>query len=145
MKFLDTNLLVYAADDTDIVKHRIAMDLVSRALSGEAIMISAQVVNEFASVMYRKFRRTDDEIKRYIGFFEPIHNVAVLPGYSARAVEIKKLYGLQYFDSLLLATAEDNGCNEFVSEDLNDGQLYCGMIASNPFKPQPPPKEICLS
>ena len=145
MKFLDTNLLVYAADDTDIVKHRIAMDLVSRALSGEAIMISAQVVNEFASVMYRKFRRTDDEIKRYIGFFEPIHNVAVLPGYSARAVEIKKLYGLQYFDSLLLATAEDNGCNEFVSEDLNDGQLYCGMIARNPFEPQPPTKEICLS
>ena len=37
-------------------------------------------------------------------------------------------------DSLLLATAEANGCSEFISEDLNDGQIYCGMKIVNPFK-----------
>ena len=46
----------------------------------------------------------------------------------------KVRYGLQYYDSLLLATAEANGCEEFCSEDLNDGQAYCGIKAVNPFK-----------
>ena len=38
------------------------------------------------------------------------------------------------YDSLLLATAEANWCEEFCSEDLNDGQTYCGIKAVNPFK-----------
>ena len=41
---------------------------------------------------------------------------------------------MQFYDSLLLATAEANGCSEFISEDLNDGQIYCGMKIVNPFK-----------
>ena len=40
---------------------------------------------------------------------------------------------LQFYDSLLLATAEANGCDVFLSEDLNPGQIYCGMTAVNPF------------
>ena len=43
-------------------------------------------------------------------------------------------YGLQFYDSLLLVAASESGCSEFISEDLNDGQIYCGMKAVNPFK-----------
>ena len=57
MTFLDTNVLVYAADDTDEAKHRRAYDLVVRAIRGESFMVSAQVLNEFAFVMYRKFNQ----------------------------------------------------------------------------------------
>jgi len=140
MTFLDTNVLVYAADDTDEAKHRRAYDLVVRAIRGESFMVSAQVLNEFAFVMYRKFKRTDDEVAAYLRFFMPIHTVSLEPELSHRAVEIKIRYGLQYYDSLLLATAEANGCDEFYSEDLNDGQSYCGMKAVNPFKGTPQSK-----
>ena len=51
-----------------------------------------------------------------------------------QAIDIRSRYGLQFYDSLLLATAEANGCEEFWSENLNDGQTYCGMKAVNPFK-----------
>ena len=51
-----------------------------------------------------------------------------------KAIDIRTRYDLQFYDSLLLATAEANGCDEFWSEDLNDGQIYCGMKAVNPFK-----------
>ena len=47
---------------------------------------------------------------------------------------IKKQYGLQFYDSLMLAAAEAAGCSEFLSEDLNDGQVYCGLKVVNPFK-----------
>ena len=137
MIFLDTNVLVYAADDTDEVKHRRAYELVVQAIRGEPFMVSAQVLNEFAFVMYRKFKRTDDEVAAYLGFFRPIHSVVLEPEFSRRAVEIKARYDLQYYDSLLLATAEANGCDEFYSEDLNDGQDYCGIKAVNPFKENP--------
>ena len=43
-------------------------------------------------------------------------------------------YDLQFYDSLLLATAKENECDEFLTEDLNDGQMYCGIKAVNPFK-----------
>ena len=51
-----------------------------------------------------------------------------------RGLDVAERYQLQFYDSLLLATAEVNGCNEFISEDLNDGQIYCGMKVVNPFK-----------
>ena len=97
-------------------------------------MISAQVLNEFASVMYRKFKKPDDEVEDLLLVLEAINTVPLNPKLTRRAIEIKKRYGLQFYDSLLLATAEANGCDEFWSEDLNDGQVYCGMKAVNPFK-----------
>lgn len=33
-----------------------------------------------------------------------------------------------------LAAAEANGCDEILTEDLTDGQTYCGIRAVNPFK-----------
>ena len=45
----------------------------------------------------------------------------------------KQSIALQFYDSLLLAAAESAGCDEFLTEDLNDGQVYCGIKAVNPF------------
>ena len=134
MKFLDSNILIYAADETDRSKFDTACDIVDSAVRGNNFMISAQVLNEFASVMYRKFKKPDDEVDDLLSVLEAINTVPLNPKLTRRAIEIKKRYGLQFYDSLLLATAEANGCDEFWSEDLNDGQVYCGMKAVNPFK-----------
>lgn len=134
MKFLDSNILIYAADETDRSKFGTACDIVDSAVRGNNFMISAQVLNEFASVMYRKFKKPDDEVDDLLSVLEAINTVPLDPKLTRRAIEIKKRYCLQFYDSLLLATAEANGCEEFWSEDLNDGQLYCGIKAVNPFK-----------
>ena len=134
MKFLDSNILIYAADETDRSKFDTACGIVDSAVRGNDFMISAQVLNEFASVMYRKFKKPDDEVDDLLSVLETINTVPLNPKLTRRAIEIKKRYGLQFYDSLLLATAEANGCEEFWSEDLNDGQVYCGMKAVNPFK-----------
>jgi len=34
----------------------------------------------------------------------------------------------------MIAAAKKLGCHGIVTEDLNDGQLYCGMAIVNPFK-----------
>ena len=34
----------------------------------------------------------------------------------------------------MIAAANKLGCHEILTEDLNDGQTYCGTVAVNPFK-----------
>lgn len=51
-----------------------------------------------------------------------------------RGLEIKRRYQLQFYDALMVSAAERAGCDEIYTEDLNDGQLYCGVKAVNPFK-----------
>ena len=134
MKFFDTNILVYVADIRDPQKQRIAEDLVMAALDSDDFIISEQVLNEFSSIALNKLKISKDAIKEYLKIFREMTTVP-FPGYVAeRGLDIAERYQLQFYDSLLLATAEANDCSEFVSEDLNDGQIYCGMKAVNPFK-----------
>ena len=50
------------------------------------------------------------------------------------ALLLKQRYDIQFFDALLLVAAQENGCNEILTEDLNDGQMYGSVKAVNPFK-----------
>ena len=50
-----------------------------------------------------------------------------------RGVEIKALYGIQFYDAMVVAAAERAKAREIWTEDLNVGQRYCGMLAVNPF------------
>lgn len=134
MRFLDSNVLIYAADDAQPDKFSRACDIVDSAVRGNGFVISAQVLNEFASVMYRKLKKTDEEVRELVSIAQSIKTVPVLPEWTQLAIDIKVRYNLQFYDSLLLAAAQANGCAEFWSEDLNDGQMYGNVKAINPFK-----------
>ena len=134
MTFIDTNVFVYLIDDRNLAKQKSARDIVVDAMGRTDRMISVQVLNEFANVSVKKLGLSIDEVRQYIRSFQGIVTVGLDSALTDRALEIQEKYGLQFYDSLLLATAEANGCDEFISEDLNDGQLYCGMRVVNPFK-----------
>ena len=134
MKFLDTNVIVYSIDDKNADKHAKAKRIVCEAVGNSNYIISAQVLNEFANIAMRKLHKPVPTVKGYLAGLKYVETAAVRPEWTTRALEIKERYELQYYDSLLLAAAESLGCDEFWSEDLNDGQLYCGIKAVNPFK-----------
>ena len=134
MTFIDSNVLIYVADDTDAEKQRIARSVVEQAISSDDFLVSAQVLNEFSSVLLKKLRKSDDEVNRFLEVLEGIKATPVLPQWTRRAIWIKGRYGLQFYDSLIVAAAEASGCDEILTEDLNDGQIYCGVKAVNPFK-----------
>jgi predicted nucleic acid-binding protein len=50
------------------------------------------------------------------------------------AIAIHQRYQLRYWDALIVATARHVGCTEVLSEDMNDGQDYGGIVIVNPFK-----------
>ena len=134
MKFIDSNVFIYAADSKNPVKRSIARKLITEAVASGGYEINVQVLNEFSSVAYRKLGLTIDEIKAYLEMFRALTILPVPADVTEKGLDVMQRYGLQFYDSLLLVAASESGCSEFISEDLNDGQIYCGMKAANPFK-----------
>ena len=134
MKFIDSNVFVYFADGRNPKKQAIARAVLADAIGNRQYVISSQVLHESANVSLKKLGMTEDEVRKYVEEFQHIRVVFQQDGLTVRALEIRKQYGLQFYDSLLLATAESVGCDTFLTKDLNDGQIYCGIKAVNPFK-----------
>lgn len=134
MTFIDSNVLVYSIDSRDARKHQMARAIISKAKNSGDYLISAQVLNEFANVALRKLGIAKPQTLIALEKFSIIRAVPVLPEWTPEAIRIMERYGIQFFDSLLLAAAAANGCDEILTEDLADGQVYCGVKAVNPFK-----------
>ena len=134
MYFLDTNVLNYALLSQDAQKKKHAISILHKALSGNDFAISTQVLSECANVLFRKGFMDEKEVSlcmdylQHIGCIVPITFPII-----KRAIEIKSLYKLQYCDAQIIAAAEKAECIEIWSEDLSEGQLYCGIRCVNPF------------
>lgn len=134
MTFLDTNILVYSVDKNDPVRHAVARKIVLSAVSSRDFLISAQVLNEFSNIALLKLKMSVEETRKLVSFFSRMNVVSVDRDWTDKALTLKQSYGTQFFDSLLLVAAEENSCEEILTEDLNDGQMYGSVKAVNPFK-----------
>ena len=66
--FLDTNIIVYSFDKSDLRKQEISQDLIRESLRSGLGCISYQVVQEFLNVSTKKFKISFDivELSEYI-------------------------------------------------------------------------------
>jgi predicted nucleic acid-binding protein len=134
LDFLDSNILVYAHDDTDLRKKKIAQDLLRRAVLGEAV-VSTQSLTEFATTLLHKFSPPfrPDEVVEMLDALSPVKLILPDQGIVRRAVEARETYGLHFYDGMIVAAAERGECERIWSEDLNAGQKYFGIEVRNPF------------
>lgn len=132
--FLDSNILIYSYDPIDPRKREIAQGLLRRAIQGEAVA-STQVLAEFASaLLHKKIPPAPVEaVKAVLDTLTPIRLVLPDEGIVRRAVEAREVYGLHFYDGMIVAAAERAGCKRIWSEDLNAGQKYFGIMVENPF------------
>ena len=134
MRFFDTNVLVYTQDDSDPRKREIAIDLITHALEvNHDGCISTQVLQEFCNTMYKKTKRTRQEIDTLLDYFRDLLEIDVTIDLVRHAIDVKEEYGIQFYDALIVSAAEKIGCTEIISEDLNPAQTYRGMAVVNPF------------
>jgi len=132
--FLDTNIFVYAHDDSDVRKQRIAQDLLTRAVQGEFVA-SPQTLAEFSATLLRKSLSpfTPDEVIGILDVLSPIRIITPDHGMIRRAVEANRAYGIHFYGGMIVAAAERGGCERIWSEDFNAGQKYFGVEVRNPF------------
>lgn len=133
-EFLDTNILVYAYDSGSPVKQATAQQLLRGALTGHSV-ISAQVLAEFSATLLHKITPTmhPNELVVLLDVFAPIKIVPSDAGMVRRAVEARAVYGIHFYDGMIVAAAEKAGCRRIWSEDLNSSQEYFGVAVQNPF------------
>jgi predicted nucleic acid-binding protein len=92
------------------------------------------VLAEFSSVALRKLGISTPLLLSLLSEMGKISHAAIDNALVSRAVEIQGIYGIQYYDAQIVAAAERIGCDSILTENLNDGQMYCGIMAVNPFK-----------
>jgi predicted nucleic acid-binding protein len=133
--FLDTNVLVYSYDISNLHKQRIAQALVRKALSGE-IVASTQVLAEFAATLLHKLTPhvSPQDVGVLLDALAPIKLVATDGDTVRRAVEAQAQHGVHFYEGMIVAAAERAGCKRIWSEDLNAGHRYFGIVVENPFK-----------
>lgn len=134
MTFLDTNVLVYAVDPRDDKKHAAAGEIVGKAMCSPEFGVSAQVLFEFSNVCLEKLKLSVEQVLIFLGDFSKIQCVFQSPELVRRTVEVKALYGISLPDSMIAAAAEKAGCDELLTEDLNDRQTNAGVRVRNPFR-----------
>ncbi|GCL54069.1 hypothetical protein NIES3806_14060 [Microcystis aeruginosa NIES-3806] len=129
--FIDTNVLIYGYSEDEPDKRQRAIDCVR---SGEA-WISTQVLNETINVLKRKFSLSYSQIRDAVQeLSEGFPIVLVSVNTIEMALNLAERYQYSYFDSLILASALEAGCQILYSEDLQDGQrIENQLMIVNPF------------
>ena len=127
--FLDTGVLIYAqSGDPRGEIARLAI------LAGG--VISVQVVNEFTSVLRRKFRLDWHAIAGAVAdlraALDPVRPVGIDTW--ASAVTLARQHRFSFYDSLIVASALEAGCDTLLSEDLRAGRRIDGLTIVNPFE-----------
>jgi len=132
--FLDTNVVIYSYSEDEPKKQEIANDILEQY--NNQIIISNQVINELSNTLFRKFKLNANEVREVILELNdnfPIVNFNLQT--QLKGIELKEKYKLQFYDSMILATALENGCNIVLSEDMQHNQVIENrLIIINPFK-----------
>ncbi len=132
--FFDTNILVYSVDENDLQKKEIASQLLTDASSSKTGIISTQSLQEFYNVAVKKLKLSKQIAKEYVELFSSQLTVRqVTVPLILNAIDISIKNKLSFWDSLILSSANDNGCIIVYSEDLNNGQIVGGTKILNPF------------
>ena len=134
MVFFDSNVLVYIATNQDAAKKKVALELVASAIGSQNGVISLQVLREVANCMFKKSKDSVERIRETLSGFDALDFQGDSRELLNRGMDIKDQYGIQFYDALIVASAEAAGCDTLYSEDMGDGQVYCGIRVVNPFK-----------
>jgi predicted nucleic acid-binding protein len=134
---LDTNILVYAIDESEGAKHTLAAKLLLRAAAANQPLM-LQSLNELAAVVRQKRLMSAANTKRMIEFhrdsflIEPPTIDDLL-----HAIQANEDHNLPLWDALLWATARRSGCKTIFSEDFQHNRELGGVRFLNPFKLTP--------
>jgi len=134
MRFVDTNILIYAIglQPAPPEKKAIAREILAHG----DIALSVQVLQEFyvqATHARRRDALSHDLAVRLIEKWQRFriqdNTITVLQS----ALRLKDRFQTSYWDAAILAAAKAARCQQLLSEDLNHGQDYDGVVVVNPF------------
>ncbi len=137
--FIDTNVFVYAylenpKKQEDYEKHLKAKEFLRSFTTENTVIISTQVCNEYYSALSKNKIENHDIQSSLSSLVQMVNVASISKNTVLGSFAIKNRYSFSYWDSLILSSALENGCNIIYSEDMQDGQLIDRVLrVVNPF------------
>jgi predicted nucleic acid-binding protein len=134
--FVDANVLVYSEDGRDPIKQSAALRWLDALWQRQCGRLSTQTLNEFYVNATRKIRpgmppgEARAKVRRFAAWQPWQIDAATME--SAWGVESR--FGLHFWDSLVVASAQHLGCRFLLSEDMGHGQHYGSVQVISPFR-----------
>ena len=135
LSFVDTNVLVYAFDQSSSPKKRIAQALLNELMDEDRLRVSTQVLQELFVTLTRKVKQPCS-IEEALGVLDDLTawplmvvDYAAIRAAAGLAGQAK----LSFWDALVVVAAARTGAPMLYTEDLNDGQEILGVRVCNPF------------
>ena len=133
--FIDTNILIYAYDNTEGKKHYTAKTLVADLWRQGTGLLSTQVLQEFYNVATRKLKppisraRARKLVADYSNWVSMNTDTQLL----VSASMLEENHSLQWWDALIIEAALRSGATTLLSEDMRDGRRFGMLTVRNPF------------
>jgi predicted nucleic acid-binding protein len=133
--FVDTNLFVYARDQRHPDKNTDARKWLEMLWREQRGRTSTQVLNEYFTTVTRKLKPglaldvAWEDVQLLLSWNPQPIDARLL----ARAFDLEKQHHLNWWDCLIVAAAQMQGCVLLLTEDLEDGAEYGGVIVRSPF------------
>ncbi len=134
--FVDTNVVVYAADENPAyrAKRDAAVELLAR--EPESLVLSTQVLQEFYHVVTRRLAKPLDPGRAAAAAraLTKIDVVAADAELVLAAIDTSRSAQISIWDALIIEAAHQAECERVLTEDLSDGQVIRGVRVENPFR-----------
>ena len=133
--FVDTNILLYAVDTRDRLKHDSARDWMTQLWRTRSGRTSVQVLNEF-------FVNATRRLEPGLTAEQAWQQIVALRSWAPQPMDTQTLelgfnlhtrYKLSWWDSLIVAAANLQGCSLLLTEDLQPQAVYAGVTVCSPF------------
>ena len=136
--FIDTNILIYTRDRRVPEKRARAAEWLRMLADDDRIVISPQVMNEFAHNVIRKLPEiTPEQLLASLHDLQQWCTAFTTADTALDGLAIHRRFRFSFYDSVLVASALAAGCDSFLSEDLAHGQRVAGLRIINPFLAEP--------
>lgn len=131
--FFDTNVLIYADDKASPAKQRRAIELVAEHRRAGTGVLSLQVLQEYFVTVTRKLQLDVRIARRKVELLAEFDVASPDVSDILAAIDLHRIHGLSFWDSLILRSAKQSGCGILLSEDMQDQREIDGVRISNPF------------
>jgi predicted nucleic acid-binding protein len=131
--FVDTNIFIYAVDLADPKKQYAAQSWLAELWTGRNGRISFQVLQEFYAKVSQKSAAARDEARAEVRGLLAWNPLPVDAKILDHGWKIQDRYQLSFWDALIVAAAKSASCRFLLTEDLQPGQDFDGLLVVNPF------------
>jgi predicted nucleic acid-binding protein len=133
--FVDTNVLVYAHDDTAGVKRDAARAIVGQLWESGGGCVSVQVLQELYVTLTQKLPSpverpvATDIVEDFAQWTVRAPDANDVLG----AIRFHRRHRTSFWDAMIVQSAAVLGCDVLYSEDLSAGRRYDGVLVVDPF------------